>query len=137
MGDYPTLTDINIAYGNGFAEDWLLPQLVNISKHVGARNMNAEQLTELAGLIATEYRHFKITELLFFFYRFKTGRYGRFYGTVDPMVIMCALREFSDERYVMIDRIEHEMADRREKEENAVRKTKTYEEYLQTKSLSR
>lgn len=40
----------------------------------------------------------KVTELLIFFYRFKTGRYGHFYGSVDPMVVMEALGIFLKER---------------------------------------
>lgn len=35
---------------------------------------------------------------MLFFYRFKQGKYGRFYGVVDPLVIMTALQEFLRER---------------------------------------
>lgn len=93
MGDYPTLFDINLAYGKTFSEQWLYPQIVDLSVFTGAKNLDKEQVRSLASVIAAEYRFLKVTELLLFFHRFKTGRYGRFYGTVDPMVITCALRE--------------------------------------------
>ena len=98
MGDYPTLTDIDIAYGKGFATEWLLPHIARLSMFAGAKNIGICQEKELAGIIANEYPFLKITEILLFFYRFRTGRYGRFYGTVDPLAITCALRDFIVER---------------------------------------
>lgn len=102
MGDYPTLTDINIAYGDGFATEWLLPHLARLSLFVGAKNLDINQERELAAVIAEEYHYLKVTEILLFLYRFRTGRYGRFYGAVDPMVITCALRDFMVERNEII-----------------------------------
>lgn len=133
MGDYPTLRDINSAYGKDFAVDWLMPQIVSVATHTGARNLTLEQEYELARIIAAEYRHFKITEMLMFFYRFKMGRYGRFYGNVDPMVITCALRDFVRERNELIGRYEQEERDRLDAEERKIGNTMTYEEWLAAK----
>lgn len=131
MGEYPTLTDINISYGKTFAEQWLYPQITDLSIFTGAKNLNKEQIRSLASVIAAEYRYLKVTELLLFFHRFKTGRYGRFYGTVDPMVITCALRDFMKERNVLIAQYEQEL-----NEEEAKKKalpTMSHEEYLKLK----
>lgn len=98
MGDYPTLRDINVAYGKGFAVEWLLQHITNLALFCGVKNPTTEQMEELARVIAVEYHYLKITEILLFFHRFKTGRYGRFFGAVDPMVITCALRDFIKER---------------------------------------
>lgn len=106
MGNYPTLTDINTVYGKTFAEQWLYPQITDLSMFTGAKNINEEQVESLAAVIAAEYHYLKVTELLLFFYFFKTGRYGRFYGTVDPMVITLALRDFIKERNTFIDEYE-------------------------------
>lgn len=78
-----------------------------------------------------EYHYLKITELMLFFYYFKTGRYGKFYGAVDPLVITCSLRDFIVERGVAISRHEQEQREHREAEsrKNAI----TYEQYLQMK----
>lgn len=133
MGDYPTLTDISTAYGEGFGASWLVPQLTSIALHAGAKNLTREQLRSLARVIATEYRHYKITELLIFFYRFKVGYYGKFYGTVDPMVITCALRDFAKERANMIDYYSQQERERIEQEEKAKNKPITHEEWLKIK----
>jgi hypothetical protein len=108
MGDYPTLTDICMTYGKTFAEQWLYPQIADLAMFTGAKNLTKEQMRGLASVIAVEYRYLKVTELLLFFHRFKTGRYGRFYGSVDPMVITCAIRDFIKERNIFIDQYERE-----------------------------
>lgn len=131
MGDYPTLTDICQAYGKTFAEQWLYPQIVDLSVFTGAKNLDKEQVRSLASVIAAEYRYLKITELLLFFHRFKAGHYGRFYGSVDPMVITCAIRDFIKERNIIIDQCEREMNNK--KLESDKQGTMTYEEYLKLK----
>lgn len=134
MGDYPTLNDIDMAYGKGFSTEWLVVQIDNLSMHTGARNLTKEQQLELARILAVEYRHLKVTEMLLFFYRFKTGRYGRFYGSVDPMVITCAIREFVIERGQMI---EHYMQEEREEQQEQERRSNppmTREEYERIKN---
>ena len=98
MGNYPTLADINAAYGKTFASEWLIPQLYDLSSFTGAKNFTEKQQEQLARTISVEYQRLKVTELMLFFHRFKAGHYGRFYGTVDPMVIMGALRDFIKER---------------------------------------
>ena len=35
---------------------------------------------------------------MLFFFQFKSGKYGRFYGSVDPLVITTSLRDFLKER---------------------------------------
>lgn len=132
MGDYPTIQDINTAYGRGFSTEWLIPSLVNLSQHSGAKNLTQNQIIELANIISTEYRHLKVTEILLFFYRFKNGCYGRFYGQVDPMVITCAFKEFMRERNAMLDKYYSEQQEEREREESK-KPTISYEEWLELK----
>lgn len=68
---------------------------------------------------------------MLFIYRFKAGRYGRFYGSVDPLVIVESLRKFCEERSYAYDKHDAEIREQREKEDskNAI----TYEEYLKRK----
>jgi len=131
MGDYPTLNDICAAYGKNFSAEWIVPHLVSLTLHTGAKNLTKEQLRELAKIISIEYRHLKVTEILLFFYKFKTGRYGRFYGSVDPMVITCALREFISERNTLIDRFEREQ--KQEDDTNLKLQAMSREEWLEYK----
>ena len=130
-GDYPTLTDIDIAYGKDFAVEWLIPQLTSLSRFAGAQNITGVQNAELARLIASEYHYLKVTELMLFFYRFKNGCYGRFYGAFDPLLITCALREFITDRNRIIEKCEQTERERRAAEHR--RRAISYDEYLRRK----
>lgn len=99
MGIAPTLGLLKKTYGENMAVMWLLPQIWDLCEFTNSRNkLDERQAENLAEMISLEYGYMKVTELLLFFYRFKTGRYGRFYGSVDPMAIMIALEEFGKER---------------------------------------
>lgn len=134
MGDYPTLSDICLSYGKTFAEQWLYPQITDLSVFTGAKNLDKEQVRSLASVIAAEYRYLKVTELLLFFHRFKAGHYGRFYGSVDPMVITCALRDFIKERNNIIDQCERDENNQKYELQSKAPKM-SYEEYLKLKQL--
>lgn len=105
FGKAPTLEVMRAAWGDNMPVMWLLPQLYDLCEYTAVKKLDIEQATQLAGIIARRYSHFKASELLLFFYRFKAGYYGRFYGTVDTMVIMEALDRFAGERTAAI--IEH------------------------------
>ena len=110
---YPTIAEINAAEGAGASAAWIVTQLFSLSEFCGARDKMSEyQMEHLARLIAREYFYLKISELMLFFHRLKCGAYGRFYGTVDPMIITCALRQFRVDRNDMIDTYEYELRER-------------------------
>lgn len=107
---------------------WLIPQLYNLSEYCGCKDkLQGKPLEECAFVIAAEFYYLKISELMLFFHSFKAGHYGRFYGSVDPLVITTALREFLKERNFAYDRRkqEQEELDRKKNRENAI----TWEEY--------
>lgn len=135
VGDYPTLTDINLAYGKDFADLWLMAQITNLAAYTGAKNLTIDQERDLARVIATEYHYFKITELLVFFYRFKAGRYGHFYGSVDPMVVTCALRRFIAERNEILAQYEQQEREKRQREYDRTHPAMTREEWLEVKTI--
>lgn len=68
---------------------------------------------------------------MLFFNRFKQGKYGRFYGTVDPLVIMTALQEFLRERSDAI--VLHERERQRLKRVEMNKGNVSYEEYKKLK----
>lgn len=64
---------------------------------------------------------------MLFFWWFKSGKYGKFYGNVDPMVITSALREFIRDRNAIIAKRDSMEL---EKKENEWKKTAlTYEQW--------
>jgi hypothetical protein len=108
MEDFPTLAELNAAFGRNTSAAWLAVQLADLSIYTGAKNLSKRQQDQLAEIITTEFYWLKVSELLLFFHRFKTGSYGTFFGAVDPMVVTRALREFILERNDIIAKINEE-----------------------------
>lgn len=128
FGDYPVLAQLK-EYGKNTPAMWLLPQLYNLSEYCGCKEkLTGESLEECAFLIASEYYYMKVSEMMLFFHRFKLGRYGRFYGSVDPMVIMEALMEFARERRQAYEQKENK--EKQERMEESRGQGVSYEQYL-------
>ena len=97
MDNYSTLAMLDAALGDNTASRWLVTLLANLNKFSGSKNMDDGQTENLARLIAQEYSDMKYSVMLLFFYRFKCGYFGKFWGKVDPIVITCALKDFAEE----------------------------------------
>lgn len=129
FGDAPVLSELNMTYGEMTATMWLVPQLYDLSEYCGCKDkLQGKQLEECASVIATEFYFLKVAELMLFFYRFKSGKYGRFYGSVDPLVITTSLRSFLVERNNAIE--EQERIERERKSEEERKNAITYDEYV-------
>ena len=103
-GGYPTLVELSQAYGEYTPDAWLTAHLFNLSEFCGCKEkLTVDQIAQTARIITVEYYYLNIAELMLFFFRFKLGRYGKFYGSVDPIVITSALRDFIRERNGEID----------------------------------
>ena len=113
FGTAPTLFTLCHAYHGDAATIWMLPQLCDLNEYCGCKEkLDEGQMTQLARIIVNEFGYLKVSEIMLFLHRFKSGRYGRFYGAVDPMIIVTALRySFMNERAAAID--EHERAQQR------------------------
>lgn len=133
FGTAPTLGELKATYGKEMPSAWLVPQLFNLSEFCGCRDkITKEQMRELAGMFTQQYHYLKVTEWIMFFYQFKGGKYGKFYGAVDPMVITTAIPLFLQERARAID--EREDAQRKAEREQWAKEAITYEEYLRLKN---
>lgn len=127
MGQAPSIALVGNAYGRRIAETWLEIQLTELSEFAGCKGkLTAHQLTDTARMIIDGYGHFKLTEFMLFFQRFKRCEYGKFYGAVDPMVILQAVREFSEQRSRTIEKFRQEeqraQAQRNEEEYMEIRR---------------
>lgn len=133
FGDYPTLAEINAAYGDTAAAQWLMIQLYAVSEYAGVKDkLTIGQAKTMAQLIAQDFYYLKISELMLFFRYLLNGTYGKFYGMVDAMAIMSDLRHFVvRERNVIQKQHDDEIA--REREKESERNAITYEEYLKLK----
>lgn len=130
FGDAPVLSELNMTYGEMTATMWLVPQLYNLSEYCGCKEkLQGKPLEECASVIAIEFYYLKVSELMLFFHRFKSGRYGRFYGSVDPLVITTSLRTFLNERNQAI--YEQEEAEREKRRRESLKNCISYEKYVE------
>ena len=109
-----TLTQLRLNCA-GLQNSWLSAQITYLNSISGATQMTEMQMMMLVSNISQTYGYLKITELMVFFFQLAGGKYGKFYGAVDPMQIMVDLNEFMKYRSVMLDKIESE---RRSEERN-------------------
>lgn len=104
-GHAPSLGLLKLAYGGHIAESWLEIQLRDLSEFSGCKDkLSLLQIEETAKVIIAEFDYLKVSELMLFFVQFKAGRYGRFYGAVDGLVITQALQEFCAYRRDVLER---------------------------------
>lgn len=131
-GSAPTLAETKWCYGTDTLLSWICTQIERLNDFCGTRNkMELEQQVHLATLISIEYHYLKVTELMLFFYRLQCSYYGRFYGSVDAMLITEALLQFGAERRLELARFESEKLEREKqarhgKQPDAI----TYDDYL-------
>ena len=64
---------------------------------------------------------------MLFFHDFKAGQYGKFYGSLDPLVVTTALKEFLAHRGALLDKYEDEEDTKRLEEQR--KSAVTFEEY--------
>ncbi len=108
-GDAPTLFEVRKAYSPATVDSWLDVQLSDLIMFCGVKGKDefSTSVNALTAVIADNFGYLKLSELMLFFQQFKAGRYGRFYGSVDPMVITEALQSFLGfraERLAAIDK---------------------------------
>lgn len=115
MGDCPTIVDMQRMYGLNITLIWIENQIRAIFEFSGAKKSTsfAEQRAFTAAVIFSNYYYYKLSELMLFFHKFKSGEYGLFYGSIDPMIITQALIKFKKERCTMIDKYTNEAEMRR------------------------
>lgn len=117
-GTAPRLSVVKEAYGSNVAEAWLEIEINDLSEFSGCKGkLTTGQITELARMILEGYPHYRLSEFMLFFQRFKRCEYGKFYGAVDPMVVLEALRTFDDERARVFEAIDRRERRAREAEQ--------------------
>ena len=92
-GDYPTLDDVSLTYGKNAVKTWLCSQIVSLAIFGDAKNLTKGQIEELASIIAIKYKNLKVSEVLHFFYCFKSGSFNPS-KTISPMSVIIGMRDF-------------------------------------------
>ena len=128
FGEFPALSELRANYGDNAPIMWISAQLKDLSEYCGAREKFSKQaLKQCASVIATEFFYLKTSELVLFFHNFKAGKYGEFYGAVDPIKITSSIRRFIADRNIVIEQREQE--ERERKREEARKGAVSYEKY--------
>lgn len=109
----PTIGVVAEAYGIDACLFWIKTQILSIDFYAGQKkDADESALNELVRLIARKYKILKLTEFALFVARFKSGDYGRFYGSFDPMFVGESIRKFEKERYSETDKFIREQEQR-------------------------
>lgn len=126
-----TLSDISAVYGPKAARLIIIPHITDLLVFVSSKNgMDERSLILCADTITQSFPLIRVTELMLFFHRYKSGAYGQPYGSLTPLDITCALRRFLPYLYDLRERSEWR-AREREREERA-RQAVPYHKYKQT-----
>lgn len=132
----PTLGLLSSTYGDETPIEWLKVQFgsLNDFAEVSTKIAN-DQLSELCEIFISEYYYVNAAEICFFIARFKSGKYGRFYGSIDPMKITSAMLDYISERRKDIERKEREQyrLQRQEEIEERGNNRISYSEYVEIK----
>lgn len=129
--DIPSLALLADLYGTSTPIEWLKTQLVSLNDFAETRlKLTPEQLDETAYLIEAAHPTLTAADICLFIARVKTGEYGSFYGSIDPMKIIAFLRQYASER----SRGKHSVAKEETKEAlvPACDQPVTYEKYQDT-----
>lgn len=130
----PTLGLLASTYGDETPLEWLKIQFGTLNDFAEvSTKINKEQLNELAEIFISEYYYLNAAEICFFIARFKSGKYGRFYGAIDPMKITSAMLDYIRERRIDIERYEREQyrIQRQKEIEERGNNRISYAEYLE------
>lgn len=94
--DSPTLKSILERYGLATARLVVIPHITDFISFAASKSTIEETaIISLANIIVANYGFMKVSEIMLFFFRFKSGLLGNIYGALTPMDITCALRNFS------------------------------------------
>lgn len=136
FGCYPTLNQVDMFYGLYTAEMWLTAQLNNLMEYCGCKvKLNELQLDELSVIIYSNFGYLRISEIMYFFWNFKAGKFEKFYGAMDPIKIMESLEAFVDNMRAPAYDVE-ERKIQKEYEDSCRSFSITEKEYLEGKGVS-
>lgn len=128
LGTHLSLAGLAAAYGTDRAEALLVAHLYNLAEYLGV-TITTPVLNEMAQHIYDDYYYLKLSEVCAFFYKYKSGVYGKVYGRIDPASLRSGIRMFIDERNTIIDIAEREKREK-EREQMYNGKAVSREEYL-------
>lgn len=126
------LRDLCEAYGENLCVAWLSGLIYDLNEFVGQRQQTPQQSDALAWMLLDEAKQYKLTELMYFFYRYKVGLQGEFYGGVNSNKVLSDLKKFKEVQGEHLSRIYKQQEEERREIERIEQKKQvmSYETYL-------
>lgn len=135
----PTLTYLDLCYGEGSAITWLVAWISDVYGICGFVNNEVTDNIKImtANAIKDEYYFLNLNELITFFKMFIAGKFEKFYKKPNPQVITKSLNTFCSHRIDAIKSVEANIQREKEtKEDEAIKQNAiTYEEWSAKKKL--
>jgi hypothetical protein len=133
----PTLTYLDLCYGEGSAITWLVAWVSDVYGICGFVNNEVTDNIKImtANAIKDEYYFLNLNELITFFKMFIAGKFEKFYKKPNPQVITKSLYTFCFQRMDAVNAMEANMQKEKEaKEDEAIKQNAiTYEGWAATK----
>nr|DAU73104.1 MAG TPA: hypothetical protein [Caudoviricetes sp.] len=133
----PTLTYLDLCYGEGSAITWLVAWVSYIYGICGFVNNEVTDNTKISTVnaIMDEYYFLNLNELITFFKMFIAGKFEKFYKKPNPQVITKSLYTFCSQRMDAVKAVEANIKKENEaKEDEAIRQNAIpYEEWAAIK----
>lgn len=134
--DAPTLTYLDLCFGNGSSTMWLVLWVSSVFASCGfVQGQVTDQMkVDTANSIKQEYYYLKVSELVVFFKKFIAGKYNVFYGTPNPQVITKSLVSFINDRESVVESVEARRAKEKERcdRERESRNSVTFEDWAKS-----
>lgn len=132
----PSLVRFSYAYGEDKVQTWLSIQLSTIIMTEGEKTNTGPDVVFKAAadiLCEPEFKVLRPTDIMLFCVQFRTGRYGKVYGSLNAINICAALREFCQWRQSQLYKAEkeRERAERELYDKTAI----TWRQYCEIKGL--
>lgn len=135
---YPAITTDKGEKVESTAITWMQAHLVAVSQYVNVKiKMSDWQMNALCQQLIADYPYITMMEFILFCARLRSGRYGSFYGSIDPLIITKAFSSFMDDRNQDYGkRYERERKERAELEaEESRRNSISWEDYCKEKGI--
>lgn len=108
VGRAPSLAASVTEYGYDTMSALIRAYIDDVCQFAGCRiACTPAQMESLIGLILTQHRYLKVTELILYFVKLKSGKWGKLYNQVYAMDITCSLREWQEECIREYNEIRH------------------------------
>jgi len=132
LGQAPELAVVSKLYGQKVTLSWLQVMLVRVNEYAGVKEkLSVIAMQDMANMITGMAWYLRMSEMMLFFAYLMSGRYGKFYGAIDPVAIGDALWQFLQYRTAQMEYLERQDEERQraEKYEQWRAESVTYEEY--------